>query len=67
MTARELGMTAAGVVALAAWVAAGMAAWLLVTAPTTVAMAINAGDGQSLVEAGLRVFYNLVARLVAFL
>ena len=40
MTARELAMTAAGLVAVAAWVAAAVVAWLLVTRPTTVAMAM---------------------------
>ena len=67
MKARDLLMTTAGLVAVAAWVAASMTAWLVVTTPTTVAMAINGGDAQSLVEAGLRVLHDLVARLVAFL
>ena len=40
MTARELAMTAAGVVGVAAWVAAAVVAWLLVTQPTTIAMAM---------------------------
>jgi hypothetical protein len=40
MTARDLLMTAAGLVAVAAWVAAAVAAWLLVTQPTTIATAM---------------------------
>lgn len=40
MTARELAMTAAGLVAVAAGVAAMVVAWLLVTRPTMVAMAM---------------------------
>jgi hypothetical protein len=37
MTARELGMTAAGAVAVAASIAAAVVAWLLVTQPTAIA------------------------------
>src|SRR5216683_2769246 len=55
MTTRDLAMTTAGVVAMAAWVAASVTAWLLVTAPATVAMAINGRDAQSLVQLGLAI------------
>ena len=67
MKTRELAMTTAGVVAVAAWVAASVTAWLLVTAPATVAMAINGRDAQSLVHVGLRALYDLLVRLVRYL
>jgi len=67
MKTRDLAMRTAGVVAVAAWVAASMAAWLLVTAPATVAMAINGRDAQSLVQLGLRALYDVLARLVSYL
>ncbi len=66
MTTRDLAMTTAGVVAMAAWVAASVTAWLLVTAPATVAMAINGRDAQSLVQLGLRALYDLLVRLVGY-
>ena len=67
MKTRDLAMTTAGVVAVAAWVAASMTAWLLVTAPATVAMAIDGRDAQSLVQVGLRALYDLLVRLVRYL
>ena len=67
MTTRDLAMTTAGVVAMAAWVAASVTAWLLVTAPATVAMAINGHDAQSLVQLGLSALYDLLVRLVRYL
>ncbi len=67
MKTRDLAMTTAGVVAVAAWIAASVTAWLLVTAPATVAMAINGRDAQSLVHLGLRAFYDLLVRLVSYL
>ncbi len=67
MTTRDLAMTTAGVVAVGAWVAASVTAWLLVTAPATVAMAINGRDAQSLVQLGLRALYDLLVRIVGYL
>ncbi len=67
MKTRDLAMTTAGVVAVAAWIAASVTAWLLVTAPATVAMAINGRDAQSLVHLGLRALYDLLVRLVTYL
>jgi hypothetical protein len=67
MKTRDLAMTTAGVVAVTAWVAASVTAWLLVTAPATVAMAINGRDAQSLVQLGLHALYDLLVRLVRYL
>ena len=67
MKTRDLAMTTAGVVAVTAWVAASVTAWLLVTSPATVAMAVNGRDAQSLVQFGLRALYDLLARLVRYL
>jgi hypothetical protein len=67
MKTRDLAMTTAGVVAVAAWVAASVTAWLLVTAPATVAMAINGRDAQSFVQVGLRALYDLLVRFVRYL
>ena len=53
MTTRELAMTTAGVVAVAASVAAGLTTWLLVTAPATVAMAIEGRDAEPFVQVAL--------------
>ena len=67
MKTRDLAMTTAGVVGVTAWVAASMTAWLLVTAPATVAMAVNGHDAQSLIQFGLRALYDLLVRLVRYL
>ena len=67
MNTRNLAMTAAGVVAVAASSVAGVTAWLLVTAPTTVAMAVQGGDAQPLAQLALHALYEAVTRLVRYL
>ena len=67
MTTRELAMTMAGVVAVAASVAAGLTTWLLVTAPATVAMAIEGRDAEPLLQVALTALYQVLARLVRYL
>jgi hypothetical protein len=67
MTTRELAMTTAGFVAVAASVAAGLTTWLLVTAPATVAMAIEGRDAEPLLQAALNALYDVVIRLVRYL
>ena len=59
MTTRELAMTTAGVVAVAASVAAGLTTWLLVTAPATVAMAIEGRDAEPLLQVALNALYEV--------
>ena len=67
MRARELAMATAGVVAVAASVAAGLTTWLLVTAPATIAMAIEGGDAEPLLQAALNALYEALTRLVRYL
>jgi hypothetical protein len=67
MNTRNLAMTAAGVVAVAACSMASVTAWLLVTAPTTVAMAVQGGDAQPLAQLALHALYEVVTRLVRYL
>jgi len=44
-----------------------MTAWLLVTAPTTVAMAVQGRDVQPLAQFALHALYEAVTRLVRYL
>jgi hypothetical protein len=67
MTTRDLAMTTVGVVAVAASVAAGLTTWLLVTAPVTVAMAIESRDAEPLLEVALKALYQAVTQLVRYL
>ena len=67
MTTRELAMTTAGVVAVAASVAAGLTTWLLVTAPTTVALAIEGRDAEPLLQVALSALLDVLTRLVRYL
>ena len=67
MKTRDLAMTTAGVVAVTACFAASVTAWLLVTAPATVAMAINGRDARSLMQLGLSALYDLLVHLVRYL
>jgi hypothetical protein len=67
MTIRELAMTAAGLVAVVASVAAGLTTWLLVTAPATVAMAIEGRDSEPLLQVALSALYDVLIRLVRYL
>jgi cytochrome c biogenesis factor len=66
MTTRGLAMTTAGVVAVAASVAAGLTTWLLITAPTTVAMAIEGRDAEPLLQVALSILHDALTRLVRF-
>ena len=67
MSTRNLAMTAAGVVAVAACSMASVTAWLLVTSPTQVALAVQGGAAQPLVELALQALYAAFAQLVRYL
>ena len=67
MTMSALAMRMAGVVAVAASVAAGLTTWLLVTAPATIAMAIEGGDAEPLLQVALSALYEALTRLVRYL
>jgi hypothetical protein len=67
MKARDFVMTTAGVVALAASAAAGLMMWLLVTAPATVAMAVQGSDAEPFVQVAGHAFYEVLVRLVRYL
>jgi hypothetical protein len=67
MKARDFAMTTAGVVALAASAAAGLMMWLLVTAPATVALAVQGTDAEPFVQVARHAFYEVLVRLVRYL
>ena len=67
MNTRNLAMTAAGVVAIAACSMASVTAWLLVTSPATVALAVHGGAAQPLAELALRALYAAVMQLARYL
>jgi hypothetical protein len=67
MNAHDIATTTAGVVAVAAWAAASVTAWLLVTAPTTVAMAVQARDAQPLARLAFHMLQEAVTRLIQYL
>jgi len=67
MSTRNLAMTAAGVVAVAACSMASVTAWLLVTSPTKVALAVQGGDAQPLAELALHALYAVFAQVVRYL
>ena len=67
MNTHNLAMTAAAVVAVTACSMAGVTAWLLVTAPATVALAVQGGDAQPLAELALRALYAAVLQLARYL
>jgi hypothetical protein len=67
MTTRDLAMTTAGLVAVTASVAAGLTTWLLVTAPVTVAMAIQGRDAEPLLQEAVRALFQALAQLVRYL
>ena len=67
MSTRNLATTAAWLVAVTACSVAGMTAWLLVTAPATVAMAVQGRDVQPLAQFALHALYEAVTRLVRYL
>jgi hypothetical protein len=55
------------VVGLAASWVAGMTAWLLVTAPTTTALAVQGGDAERLMQLALTTFRQLLAQVARYL
>ena len=67
MSTRNLAMTAAGAVAVAACSMASVTAWLLVTSPTQVALAVQSGDAQPLAELALHALYAALAHLARYL
>ena len=67
MNTRNLAMTAAGVVAVTACSMASVTAWLLVTSPATVALAVQGGDAQPLAQLALQALSAAVAQLVRYL
>lgn len=67
MSTRNLAMTAGWVVAVTACSVASVTAWLLVTAPATVAMAVQGRDVQPLAQFALHVLYEALTRLVRYL
>jgi hypothetical protein len=67
MSTRNLTMTAAGVVAMTACSVASVTAWLLVTSPASVAMAVQGGGPQPLAQLALHAIYQAVAHLLRYL
>ena len=67
MSTRNLATTAAWVVALTACSVAGITAWLLVTSPATVALAVQGGDAQPLAQLALHAIYQALAHLFRYL
>lgn len=67
MSTRNLAATAATMVAVAACSMASVTAWLLVTAPATVALAVQGGDAQPLAQLALHALYAALAQLVRYL
>jgi hypothetical protein len=66
MSTRRLATTAGWVVALTACSIAGMTAWLLVTAPTTTALAVQRGDAEPLAQLALNALYHVFTHLVRY-
>ena len=67
MSTRNLAMTAAGVVAVTACSMASVTAWLLVTSPAKVALAVQGGDAQPLAELALHALYAALAHLARYM
>jgi hypothetical protein len=67
MNTRNLAMTAAGVVAVTACSMASVTAWLLVTSPATVALAVQGGDAQPLAQLAFRALYAAVMQIARYL
>jgi hypothetical protein len=67
MSTRKMATTAGWVVAMTASSMAGVTAWLLVTSPTTVAMAVQGGAAQPLAQLALHALYDVVAHLARYL
>ena len=67
MNTRNLTVTAAAVVAVTACSMASVTAWLLVTSPATVALAVQGGDPQPLAQLVLQALYAAVMQLARYL
>lgn len=67
MTTRKLATTAGWLVAVAACSVAGLTAWLLVTSPTSVALAVQAGNSQPLAQLALQALYQALGHLTRYL
>lgn len=67
MSTRNLATTAGWLVAVTACSVASLSAWLLVTSPTTVALAVQAGDSQPLAQLALHALYQAFAILARYL
>jgi hypothetical protein len=67
MSTRRLATTAGWLVAVTACTMAGATAWLLVTSPTTVAMAVQDGAAQPLAQLALHALYDAFAFVVRYL
>ena len=67
MTAQNIATTMAGFVMMAATAAAGLTAWLLVTAPTTVAVALSGHDAEPFVQAAMHALHDVLASLSRYL
>jgi hypothetical protein len=66
MSTGRLVTTAGWLVALAACSAATMTAWLLVTAPTTTALAVQRGEAEPLAQLALDALYQVFAHIVRY-
>ena len=67
MNTRNLAMAAAGVVAVTACSMASVTAWLLVTSPATVALAVQGGNAQPLAQLAMRALYAAAMQLARYL
>ena len=67
MTIQDIAATVAGFVMMAATAAAGLTAWLFVTAPTSVAVALSGHDAEPFVQAALHALHDVLASLIRYL
>ena len=67
MNTRNLATAAAVMVTMAACSAASVTAWLMVTAPASVGLAVKGSDAQPLAELALHALYTAFAAIVRYL
>lgn len=67
MNTRNLATAAALMVTMAACSAASVTAWLMVTSPATVALAVKGNDAQPLAELAWHALSTVIAALVRYL
>jgi hypothetical protein len=67
MSTRTVAATAGWVVALAACSMAGLTTWLLVTAPTSTALAVQRGDAEPFVQLAVDALYQAFTHLARYL